>query len=276
MKTGEKKILVLLTVITVLLAAAVVVLRFMNDRTGPVVTVKSDLTYHNGITEEELLDGVTARDNKDGDVSDSLRVTAIYPGGNDGQAVVIYMAKDSQNNVTKYIRILDVEAGATVDSIGKVPTDTSTDTETEPESAEPETESVEQLETESAEQPETESAEQPETESAEQPETEAAAADPETAARESAEADIAALAPAAPVLRLKQYTVTIPVGSTFNQLSYLENVTDDKDTREMLYRQIMIEGSVNPAAAGTYELTYWAKDTDGNRSNRAKLTVTVQ
>ena len=56
MKTGEKKILVLLTVITVLLAAAVVVLRFMNDRTGPVVTVKSDLTYHNGITEEELLD----------------------------------------------------------------------------------------------------------------------------------------------------------------------------------------------------------------------------
>lgn len=260
MKTGEKKILVLLTVITVLLAAAVVVLRFMNDRTGPVVTVKSDLTYHNGITEEELLDGVTARDNKDGDVSDSLRVTAIYPGENDGQAVVIYMAKDSQNNVTKYIRILDVEAGATVDSIGKVPTDTSTDTETEPESAEPETESVEQLETESAEQPE----------------TEAAAADPETAARESAEADIAALAPAAPVLRLKQYTVTIPVGSTFNQFSYLENVTDDKDTREMLYRQIMIEGSVNPAAAGTYELTYWAKDTDGNSSNRAKLTVTVQ
>lgn len=252
MKTGEKKILVLLTVITVLLAAAVIVVRFMNDRTGPVVTVKSDLTYHNGITEEELLDGVTARDNKDGDVSDSLRVTAIYPGENDGQAVVVYMAKDSHNNVTKYIRILDVEAGATVDSIGKVPTDTSTDTETEPESAEPETEA------------------------AEQPDTEAAAADPETAARESAEADIAALAPAAPVLRLKQYTVTIPVGSTFNQLSYIENVTDDKDTREMLYRQIMIEGSVNPAAAGTYELIYWAKDTDGNSSNRAKLTVTVQ
>lgn len=256
MKTGEKKILVLLTVITVLLAAAVVVVRFMNDRTGPVVTVKSDLTYHNGITEEELLDGVTARDNRDGDVSDSLRVTAIYPGENDGQAVVVYMAKDSHNNVTKYIRILDVEAGAAVDSIGKVPTDT----ETETESAEPETEA----------------AEQPETESAEQPETEAAAADPETAARESAEADIAALAPAAPVLRLKQYTVTIPVGSTFNQLSYIENVTDDKDTREMLYRQIMIEGSVNPAAAGTYELIYWAKDTDGNSSNRAKLTVTVQ
>lgn len=252
MKTGEKKILVLLTVITVLLAAAVIVVRFMNDRTGPVVTVKSDLTYHNGITEEELLDGVTARDNRDGDVSDSLRVTAIYPGENDGQAVVVYMAKDSQNNVTKYIRILDVEAGAAVDSIGKVPTDTNTDTETETESAEPETES------------------------AEQPETEAAAADPETAARESAEADIAALAPAAPVLRLKQYTVTIPVGSTFNQLSYLENVADDKDTREMLYRQIMIEGSVNPAAAGTYELIYWAKDTDGNSSNRAKLTVTVQ
>lgn len=252
MKTGEKKILVLLTVITVLLAAAVIVVRFMNDRTGPVVTVKSDLTYHNGITEEELLDGVTARDNKDGDVSDSLRVTAIYPGENDGQAVVVYMAKDSHNNVTKYIRILDVEAGATVDSIGKVPTDTNTDTETEPESAEPETEAVEQ------------------------PDTEAAAADPETAARESAEADIAALAPAAPVLRLKQYTVTIPVGSTFNQLSYIENVTDDKDTREVLYRQIMIEGSVNPAAAGTYELIYWAKDTDGNSSNRAKLTVTVQ
>lgn len=253
MKKGEKKILVLLIVVTVLLAATVIAVRFTSDRTGPVVTVNSDVTYHNGITEQELLDGVTARDDKDGDVTDTLRVTAIYPGETDGQAVVVYMAKDSHNNVTKYIRILDVEAGATVDSIGKVPTDANTDTETETESAVPETESAGQLDTEAS-----------------------AEADPETAARESAEADIAALAPAAPVLRLKQYTVAIPVGSTFNQLSYIESITDDKDARETLYQRILINGSVNPAAAGTYELTYWVTDTDGNSSNQAKLAVTVQ
>lgn len=253
MKTGEKKILALLIAATVLLLAGVVVTRFLSDRTGPTVSVNSEITYHNGITEQELLEGVTARDDKDGDVSDSLRVTAIYPGENDGQAVVVYMAKDSHNNVTKYIRILDVEAGATVDSIGKVPTDASTS------DTEPGTEASTETESETA-----------------QPETEAAAADPEAAARESAEADIAALAATAPVLRLKQYTATIPVGGTFSQLSYIENITDDKDARETLYQRIMINGSVNTAAAGTYELTYWVTDTDGNSSNQAKLAVTVQ
>lgn len=249
MKKGEKKILALLIVLAVALVAVVVVIRFLSDRTGPVIRVSGDaaLTYHAGITEEELLSDVTAWDEKDGDVSDTLRVTAIYPGETDGQAVVVYMAKDSHNNVTKYNRILDVEDGATIDDIAS---NTPVEPETETEATE-----TEPVETETAAQTE---------------------ADPEAAARESVEADIEALPAASPVIRLTTYNAVIPVGGEFRQLSYVESITDDKDAREVLYQRIMIDGAVNPAVSGTYQLVYSVTDTDGNASNRVRLTVTVQ
>ena len=55
-----------------------------------------------------------------------------------------------------------------------------------------------------------------------------------------------------------------------------QEVIDDKDTKETLYQDIRIQGEVNIDAAGTYELIYQAVDSDGNRSNEAKLTVIVQ
>ena len=70
--------------------------------------------------------------------------------------------------------------------------------------------------------------------------------------------------------------MALPVGSEFNKLSYVKEVIDDKDTKETLYQDIRIQGEVNIDAAGTYELIYQAVDSDGNRSNEAKLTVIVQ
>ena len=52
-------------------------------------------------------------------------------------------------------------------------------------------------------------------------------------------------------------------GEEFNKLSWVEDITDDKDDRSRLFRDIRVEGDVNRNEPGTYELAYYAADSDG-------------
>lgn len=73
------------------------------DRKGPEITIDESKkgSYTEGMTAEELLDGVKATDDKDGDVSDTLTVENVYPNEQGDEVTVIYVAKDKSNNVTK-------------------------------------------------------------------------------------------------------------------------------------------------------------------------------
>ena len=44
----------------------------------------------------------------------------------------------------------------------------------------------------------------------------------------------------------------------------------------LFLKKIQITGDVNTGAAGTYELTYYVVDSNGNSSNGAVLTVVVK
>lgn len=62
-----------------------------------------------------------------------------------------------------------------------------------------------------------------------------------------------------------------------NRIAFVESITDDKDAKESLFRQIQITGDdLDVNTAGTYVLTYYVVDSDGNRSNEADLTITVE
>ena len=81
----------------------------------------------------------------------------------------------------------------------------------------------------------------------------------------------------APRIKLSTNRVTIKKGESINRISYVESVTDDKDSKETLYKRIEISGDTfDKDTPGTYEQTYYVVDTDGNRSNEAKLTIVVQ
>ena len=75
------------------------------DRTAPVISFngKNTLTYTEGDSYDVLLEGLTAEDDVDGDVTDTIRISNIHPVGK-GKAVVIYVAKDSANNIGKLKR----------------------------------------------------------------------------------------------------------------------------------------------------------------------------
>ena len=79
------------------------------DRTAPVISFSQDeLRYSPDLTKAELLEGVTASDREDGDVTDSLLIEKISDTA-DGRVIITYAALDSSNNVAKKSRICRVE-----------------------------------------------------------------------------------------------------------------------------------------------------------------------
>lgn len=100
--------IVLLGIICVAGGASALALRTGMDRQGPVIGVPTDpVTYHEGEDTSVLLEGVSAKDDTDGDVTASVIVEAVYPSTDDRKAKVVYAAVDESNNVTKVSRMVD-------------------------------------------------------------------------------------------------------------------------------------------------------------------------
>lgn len=83
---------------------------YMNqDKTAPMITLpEKAIVYENGMAEEKLLEGITAYDAEDGDVTDSLLVEKVSEAA-DGRVIVTYAVVDSANHVTQKSRILEVK-----------------------------------------------------------------------------------------------------------------------------------------------------------------------
>lgn len=81
--------------------------KIMTDYSGPVISVgkkEIKVSIHDG--EEVLVQGLTAEDKKDGDVTDSLIVEKISPFYDDGKRTVTYAAFDSDDHISKVQREL--------------------------------------------------------------------------------------------------------------------------------------------------------------------------
>lgn len=114
--------------------------KFSSDRQGPVISYGESLSYQDEITQEELLRDVVAVDEAEGDVTDSLVIESITENERSGQVIVVYVARDSKNNITKVRRVLPY-SGA--EGQKKEP-----EKESEPETEEKDLESESETETE--------------------------------------------------------------------------------------------------------------------------------
>lgn len=110
---SKRAITVILAVLCIAGIGSSVFVYLGRDRKGPVIQVPAEqISYQEGAAEEELLKGVTAIDDRDGDVSDSLMVEKILPSDDSSTAQVIYAAMDKSNNVTKAYRSITYESDA--------------------------------------------------------------------------------------------------------------------------------------------------------------------
>lgn len=258
----KKFLVVLLVIICLGLGAGIVYMFGVEDNEGPKITFSEDkdTEYTSDITKEDLLKGVTAQDNRDGDVTDSLTVETIYPKNDGKQVAVIFVAKDQENNVTKKEFTMENKDGIDTDpQIGLIDNEDLSDAADSTDN----------------------------TEAAPADETQAAAAvdstepsqddlTPEEQAQKTQEDKIAQLSPQDPKMYLTTYYVEIPVGTTLDKLSYVKDIQDDTELTSELYKKIQISGDVDTNTPGTYELTYYVVDNSGNSSNGAILTVVVK
>lgn len=82
--------------------------------------------------------------------------------------------------------------------------------------------------------------------------------------------------PAIPVIVLNQSSVTLPVGGRFVYSTYIASVSDDVDTREELFRNMVITGHYDVNTPGSYPLEFWLVDKDGNQSARQPFTLIIE
>ena len=244
----KKGILAGLIVLWLALFAGTAAVMVTSDRKGPEIAVPSgaDVTYEEGSDTALLLEGVTATDDRDGDVTDSVVIENIFPNDDRTGASVIYAAKDSHNNVTKVTRRVNYKAAGDAAAPEE-------NTEAEGSDAAP----AENAEAEGSDAaPAAEEAQQNDTEGVKN----------ET----NAKMEIEALPSESPRMYLNTYETTVKAGSELDKISYIKEITDDAGR---LYPDLPCDGQQRKSIkyGGSYrtcsvkaELLRWEKSCRGS------------
>ena len=246
-----KKIVAVVGAIDVVLLVVCLVLYLGKDRKGPEIFFdeKKQIEYTEGMDEALLLEGVTAVDEKDGDVSDSLLVEKVA-GTNGKEVIVTYVARDGANNVGKASRAFTVVSSYGGGDILPVEEETF--------------ETGDMLGTEGATETETGSNEEGSSGEEEGQDENQGEGDNEGEPVDSN-----------PVLVLNADMIETKKGVAPNWNEVIETMSDDKDDYNTLYNNLKLEGQVKLNETGEYPVTLYTVDSDGNRSEARNLVVRV-
>ncbi|BFK61945.1 hypothetical protein I260019D6_12540 [Dorea longicatena] len=231
------------------------------DRTAPEIKVDQSkkIAYTEGEDYGKLLEGVTAQDDKDGDLTSEVFVEKVVPVSKK-KAVVYYGVTDKAKNVGTASREVTYQAAE----------DTAQDTASE--------DTMQKTDEKSEKKTQKKSKKAKAKKTAEEKKAEDTAQDAAAADQQSADQQSEALQPngTRPAMKLVEEAKTIARGTSFNALNEVTDAVDDKDDRDTLFRGLHIDGNYNVNQAGTYTLQYYVQDSDGNTSDPITFTLTVQ
>ena len=232
------------------------------DRTAPKIKVDQSekIAYTEGEDYGKLLEGVTAQDNKDGDLTSEVFVEKVVPVSKK-KAVVYYGVTDKTKNVGTASREVIYQAAEDTDAAEETVQDTASEDTTQKTDEKSEKKTKEKSKKAKAKKT-------AEEKKAEETAQDAAAADQQSGV----------LQPngTRPAMKLAEEAKTIARGTSFNALNEVTDAVDDKDDRDTLFRGLHIDGNYNVNQAGTYTLQYYVQDSDGNTSDPITFTLTVQ
>ena len=225
------------------------------DRTAPEIKVDQSkkIAYTEGEDYGKLLEGVTAQDNKDGDLTSEVFVEKVVPVSKK-KAVVYYGVTDKAKNVGTASREVTYQAAEDTDAAEETVQDTASEDTTQKTDEKSEKKTKKKSKKAKAKK------------TAEEKKAEETAQDAAAADQQSADQQSGVLQPngTRPAMKLAEEAKTIARGTSFN---------DDRDT---LFRGLHIDGNYNVNQAGTYTLQYYVQDSDGNTSDPITFTLTVQ
>ena len=240
MLVGHKVIGGILIMVSIACIVILIIGNLGRDKNAPEISFaeENEIVYGAEEPESKLLEDVTAYDREDGEITDGLVIESVYDFNN-GTAKVVYAVRDKSGNIAKADRMITYVKAEEPD-VTPVAVDAFVGNDGSGSEAD-------NLGTE--------------------------ADNPETEPEETGELQPDGVKPA---LRLKTSDVAIKKGGTFDEISYVEAVVDDKDSREQLFRRISVRGAYNVNRAGTYKLGYRVTDSDGNVSEEKTLTLVVE
>ncbi len=273
MKIIRIGLITLFTLTVALFAVTILLELFHRDDTIPEILCDSPkIVMKIDDTEEKLLEGIRAIDEKDGDITNKIIVEYISNFIEPGVARVTYAVADEDNHVAKYTRSVVYEdyvsprftlksdlvfqAGTTVNIINFLgATDvidgnisnkvriTSSDLVTTSEGVYHIAAKI------SNSRGDTSVLELP--------------------------VYVTARDPMLPVVELNEYLVYLPKGGTFHSERYLKSVTAAGAQKPMENPEVQVDSPINMMRAGVYQVTYRATDENG-REGHAILTVVVE
>ncbi len=273
MKIVRIVLMSLFTLTTALFIVTVLLDLFQRDDTIPEILCDSPkIVMKLDDTEEKLLEGVQAIDEKDGDITDKIIVEYISNFVEPGVARVTYAVADEDNHVAKYTRNVVYEdyvsprftlksdlvfqAGTTVSILNYLGAEdvidgdisnkvrvTSSDLVTTSEGVYHIAAKI------SNSRGDTSSLELP--------------------------VYVTARDPMVPVVELSEYLVYLPRGGVFQPDRYLESVTPAGAQEPLENPNVQVDSPVNMMREGVYQVTYRAYDENG-REGHAILTVVVE
>lgn len=269
------------------------------DNTAPSIRVRSeDILYSVGCDDEVLLAGVSATDEKDGNVSEHIVVTNRSMVSENKVEIVTFTVSDAAGNVANKDVVFVVNDDGTfiladyaaysvdmdtleisIEGIGVVGKATGNVIESvtgdNDEDEEPSGEEQSTPEEPSSEEPSSEepSSEEP---SSEEPSSEEPSSEEQTTPKPTVGND------GKPVVVLETTEVKVNVGQNLTYANfyskYIDKLMDDKDDSNYLHRKIFLVGdkNVDTSTPGTYKVGYYCKDSDGNKSETVYLSVVVE
>jgi hypothetical protein len=263
------------------------------------------VSYTQGDDPQVLLSGVTALDERDGDVTDSIIISSISV--TDGEeAIAVYHAKDTGNNVAMAVRSVrftpNDAAGISGIPVNTEPADIEVMPDADvPDQSLPETPGDENYEASQAfhadvtdspaEGTDTEAAVtlEPQQESADSVLASYESMDPDSytgedmerigaALRSETEAARDSLPEGSPTIGLMVHAICQDIGSKLNPLDLISSIDDAEDSIEYIFGQIHVEGNAGFTTdhPGKYVFRYYVIDSDGNMSNVARLYILVR
>ena len=261
----KKGLKITLTIVAVVLTVLSVLTVIFTDSKGPKITVEQkSITYVNGDDKASLLDGVSAYDAVDGDVTVSLIVKDITVLNSGDTAKVTYAARDNSNNISEAYRIVTYVDSSEYYSEPDDEAMFQEITEGEVTEAEASAENTEAQATEEPVEDTTQETEEPTEEVKEEPQEEEK---PEESEKPQPKATDNKPEDKTPKITLKQKSVNINVGQTFNPSDYIKSKENASS--------IAIDGAINVMAPGTYPLTFEVTGPDGKTASET-LTVVVK
>lgn len=260
------------------------------DTTAPEITInETELIYEDNMAEEELFLGVSAWDNKDGNLDENIIIEKIVTDKEKETAVITYGVSDGSGNVGKLNRQLTYLVTAVEEEAIPPITEVVENTVEEVVEEEAQQQAVEEEEASEEDVPEEAEAEQqqdPEEEASSEESGEEEAAEEEQQqeaealprAEEAAEGtrQRAAQNQGRPALTFKDGRVETAKGMDPAWVNIIGSLTDDKDDYGTLFGTLRIHGEYDRNTVGNYAVTVTVKDSDGNESAPVPITIEVQ